>query len=100
MLVGDGRRLDCRLMGWKPLKLGSVPFFAANAVCCFMWSLIAIVMLPAMLFFLILPALFVSQLIIQSGCVGVVYIKHLHSVHIEKKQEVFTIFFKSSRSWR
>lgn len=43
-----------------------------------------VVMPPAMLLFFLLPVLFACQLIIQSGCTGVIYIKFLRKQHSEK----------------
>lgn len=84
IVASHRRRYDELHRSWRFLKLGTIPFFVANFVCCFMWSLVMVVMPPAMLLFFLLPVLFACQLIIQSGCIGVVYIHYLRGLYREK----------------
>lgn len=64
--------------GWKLLKLWSIPFYILNFLYSVLaWGALIGASRGLMLLFIPIPILITCSMIIQSGCVGICYIRYL-----------------------
>lgn len=64
--------------GWKLLKLSSIPFYILNFIYSFLvWFILVGASRGILIIFVPIPIIITCLLIVQSGCVGVLYIKYL-----------------------
>lgn len=70
-------------LGWKLLKLKSIPFFAINFIYgVFVWFILVGASRGILILLVPIPIIYTCTMVFQSGCVGICYIKYLRK-HLE-----------------
>lgn len=66
------------LKAWKQLKLKTIPFYVVNFLYSFLiWFILVGASRGIMILLVPVPIIYTCTMIVQSGCVGICYIKHL-----------------------
>lgn len=66
------------LLGWKLLKLKSIPFFVINFIySVLVWFILVGASRGILILLVPIPIIYTCTMVFQSGCVGICYIKYL-----------------------
>lgn len=70
-------------LGWKMLKLKSIPFFVINFIySVLVWFILVGASRGILILLVPIPIIYTCTMVFQSGCVGICYIKYLRK-HLE-----------------
>ena len=75
------------LCGWKWLKLKSIPFYIVNFIySVLVWFVLIGASRGIMILLVPIPIIYTCTMIVQSGCIGICYIKYLRKSREGKRR--------------